>query len=103
MGPLTAATCGVHHGGLGRAAVHNEGAAKTGGSIGQRETHQIDILAEVVTIAESVGARGGGALSEDDDETGKCNGKNQSNIVPSHTGKPKLGRPLGTAPTTRMP
>ena len=70
MGPLTTATRGVHHGGLGRAAVNNEGAATTGGSVGQRETDQIDILTEVFTITESVGARGGGALSEDDNDFG---------------------------------
>src|SRR5258708_3654750 len=87
MGPLTAATRAVYYGSLGGTAVNNEGAATTGGSVGQRETDQIDILTEVVTITESVRARGGSALSEDDNETGESNGKDRSNIVPRNIGQ----------------
>src|SRR5207245_6975264 len=70
MGPLTAAACRVYHGGLGRAAVDDEGAAAACGSVCKREPNQIQILAEVVAVTESVGARGGSALSQDDDEAG---------------------------------
>ena len=55
------------------------------------ETDQVHILAEVVAITESVGARGGGALSEDDNETGKGNGENQSDVGPRHTGQAEAG------------
>ena len=44
MRPLTASAQRVHHGSFGRAAVDDEGAAATGGSIGKRETDQVHWL-----------------------------------------------------------
>jgi hypothetical protein len=54
MRPLTAATCSIYHGGLGGAAVDDEGAAATCGSIGKREADQVHILVEAITVAESI-------------------------------------------------
>ena len=45
----------------------------------------------MVAITQSVGARGGGALSEDDKETGEGNGENQSDVGPSHVGQADPG------------
>jgi len=70
MTPLTATARGVHHSGFGRAAVDDECATATGDCVGKREADQIEILAELVAIPESVGARSGGALSKDNNETG---------------------------------
>src|SRR5215472_3018015 len=92
MRPLAATASGIYHGGFGRAAVDDKCAAATSGSVGKRETDQIHILAEVVAITESEGARGGGALSEDDNETGEGNGENQSDVGPIHVGQAKPGK-----------
>jgi len=95
MGPLTPAPRGVHDGSFRRTAVNDEGAAATGGSICKGKADQVDILAEVVAITESVGTRGCCALSEDDDETGKGNGENQCNITPCHVGQAEAGQAAG--------
>src|SRR5215813_5332287 len=98
MGPLTAATRGVYDGGLGRATVNDEGATAACGSVCKREPNQIQILTEAVAVAQGVGARGGSALSQDDNEAGQSDGESQSNIVPGHVGQAQLGKAARNSP-----
>ena len=82
MRNLAAATRGVHHGGLGRAAIDNKGAAATGGGIGESKTDEVHVLIEPIAVAQRIGLRGGRALSENDDATRSGDWQHQSDVAP---------------------
>ena len=69
MSPLTAAASGIHDCRFGWASVHHKCAAAARGDIGQRQTNQVDVLAEVFAVTQGVRARCGGTLREDHNKT----------------------------------
>src|SRR3974390_3082823 len=93
--PLTAAARGVHHGGLGGTCVDDESAAACCGGVGKGEADEVHILVELVPVLECVGARSGGTLRQDDDETGQGDGKHHDNVVVGEGGETQMGKATG--------
>ncbi|EXI65664.1 MAG: hypothetical protein AW08_03035 [Candidatus Accumulibacter adjunctus] len=68
---LAAATAAIDHGGVGRAAIDDEGPRQAGAEIGHAEADHVHVLVEAIAVLGGIGARGGGALRQDDDEAGE--------------------------------
>ncbi len=79
---LAGAARGLHHGGLGRAAIDHKGSAQRRGQIGHGEADQIAVFIEPLLMAQGVGPCGGRALGHDHDGAGAGDGKQHGNLAP---------------------
>ena len=68
LGELAARPRAVRHGGLGRAAVDDKGAAESGGGVGRGKAEDVGVRIDGFRGSATQGARRGGTLRNDHDE-----------------------------------
>ena len=88
MGHLVGAAGTLDHGSLGRASIHNKGAAESRTGIGCSEADKIGVLVEFLMVAGGVGARGGCALRSDHEQTGAGDGNKRLYVSPAQVMQP---------------
>ena len=81
---LAAPPCAIDHLGLGGTAIHDKGARQASPDAGEGETDKIAVLAKALVVLGGICSGRGGALGEDDEETGEGDGDEGRDVAPGH-------------------